>query len=182
MRLGIRALAAGLLVALAGPVLAQESKGDPLAAVSALAGDWTGVGEGDPGTSAAWRHGERLHDGQYIRVEGRSVYPRQEKNKTGEVHTQTDNWSYDKARHRLILRQFDNLGFVSTYVEEPAASRPGHLVLTSESIENVPAGWKARYTYDFLGPDEYQERFELDPDGKGFQPYTFNRFLRDRGK
>jgi len=46
----------------------------------------------------------------------------------------------------------------------------------------VPAGWKARYTYDFLGPDEYQERFELDPDGKGFQPYTFNRFLRGQAK
>ncbi len=37
MRLGIWALAVGLLVALAAPVLAQEAKTDPLTAVSALA-------------------------------------------------------------------------------------------------------------------------------------------------
>ncbi|WP_313918158.1 hypothetical protein [Tahibacter sp.] len=32
--------------------------------------------------------------------------------------------------------------------------------------------------YTFVPPDEYRELFELDPNGKGFQPYTSNRFLR----
>lgn len=45
-------------------------------------------------------------------------------------------------------------------------------------LENVPPGWHARYTYTFAQPDEYRELFELDPNGKGFRPYTATRFLR----
>ncbi|MBN8812314.1 MULTISPECIES: heme-binding beta-barrel domain-containing protein [unclassified Sphingomonas] len=179
MKHAITIFAAALLALL--PMAAPAQNGsDPLAPVAMLAGDWTGTGEGDPGTSAAFRHAARAHEGHYLRIEGRSVYPRQDKNKKGEMHTQTDWWSYDKAQQRLILRQFDNLGFVSTYAQDLAASRPGHIVLVSVQLENVPAGWKARYTYDLIGDDAFEERFELDPDGKGFQPYTFNRFLRDR--
>lgn len=165
------------LAAVPTPATSQP-RTDPLAQVASLAGDWVGVGEGEPGISSATRHGERVHEGNYIRIEGRSVYPKQDANKKGEIHTQTDWWSYDRARKRLVLRQFDNLGFVSTYVEDPAASRPGHLVLLSENLENVPTGWRARYTYDFKSDGEYEERFELDPTGKGFQIYTFNRFLK----
>jgi hypothetical protein len=159
---------------------AQQPRPDRLAPVAALVGDWTGVGEGQPGTSAATRHTERVHGGRFIRVEGRSVYPKQEKNKSGETHTSTDLWSYDQARKALVLRQFDSLGFVSTYVQDVAASRDGHVVLVSEHLENVPAGWKARYTYDFPAPDEYRELFELDPTGKGFETYVSGRYLRDR--
>ena len=148
--------------------------------MSALVGDWTGVGEGDPGPSAATRHTERVHGGRFIRVEGRSVYPKQEKNKSGEVHTSTDVWSYGQARKVLVLRQFDSLGFVSTYVQDKAASRDGHIVLVSEQLENVPAGWKARYTYDVVSAEEYREHFELDPNGKGFKTYVLGRYLRDR--
>lgn len=79
-----------------------------------------------------------------------------------------DFWSFDTARNLLILRQFDSLGFVSTYVQDKAASRGGHIVVVSESLENVPKGWKSRHTFDFVGADEYREHFELDPDGKRF--------------
>lgn len=162
--------------------LAQAAGPDPLAAVAPLLGDWTGVGEGEPGTSAATRHTERVHDGHFIRVEGRSVYPKQEKNKTGEVHTSTDVWSYDGARKLIVMRQFDSLGFVSTYVQDKAASRDGHIVLVSEHLENVPAGWRARYTYDFVSPDEYREHFELDPGGKGFRTYVLGRYLKGQAR
>lgn len=177
MTFGIRISVIAVLAMLAAPLRAQETKEDPLAVVSMLAGHWVGVGEGEPGLSAAVRHAEHAHGGRYLRIEGRSVYPKQDKNKRGEVHTQTDYWSYDRGRKLLKLRQFDNLGFISTYVEDKAASRPGHLVLVSEQLENVPTGWKARYTYEFVSADEYRERFELDG-GKGLQLYTFNRFLR----
>lgn len=83
--------------------------------------------------------------------------------------TEDDCWA--------VLRQFGNLGFVSTYVQDKAASRPRHLVLVSEHLKNVPSGWKARYTYDFVSDVEYRERFELDA-GTGLATYTFNRFLR----
>ena len=175
-----RALAFLALMFVASASVAQPARPDPLAPLAPLVGDWTGVGEGEPGTSAASRHAERVHDGRFIRVEGRSVYPKQEKNKSGEVHTSTDVWSYDKARGLIMLRQFDSLGFVSTYAQDKAASREGHIVLVSEHLENVPAGWKARYTYDLISVEEYREHFELDPEGNGFKTYVLGRYLRDR--
>lgn len=174
-----------LLVVLAiglSPLAARAQAPDPLSQVSALVGDWTGVGRGEPGTSAATRHIARIQNGRFVMAEGRSVYPKQEANKTGETHTSLDVWSYDKARGLIMLRQFDSLGFVSTYAQDKAASRADRIVLVSESLENVPAGWKARYTYDLLAPDEYREHFELDPDGKGFKTYVLGRYLRDRPK
>jgi len=39
-------------------------------------------------------------------------------------------------------------------------------VFTSEAIENIPAGWRARETYVVTGPDEFEEVFELAEPGK----------------
>lgn len=160
------------------PGLARDPKGDPLSAVAPLVGEWAGVGEGQPGISAAVRHAKRVQDKRYIMVEGRSVYPKQEKNKSGEVHTSIDLWSYDTQRKLIVMRQFDNLGFVSTYVQDRAASTGGRIVLVSEHLENVPAGWKARYTYAFPAPNEYHEIFELATNDEGFKPYVSGKYLR----
>jgi len=96
----------------------------------------------------------------------------------GEIHAQLDLWSFDKARGSIVLRQFDTLGFVTTYILDKAGSGPDRWVLIAESLENVPKGWKARYVFTRKSDDEYHEMLELDPDGKGFQPYVTNRFLR----
>jgi hypothetical protein len=165
------------LVLSAGVASARDAKNDKLAAISWLVGDWAGVSEGQPGVSASSRHAKRVHNGKFIMIEGRSVYPKQEKNKSGEVHTSTDIWSFDKQRNLIVMRQFDNLGFVSTYVQDRAASKDGRLVLVSEHLENVPKGWKARYTYSYNAPNEYHERFELDS-GKGFELYVLGSRLR----
>lgn len=159
-----------------GAARATPARADPLAAIAWLIGDWTGIGEGQPGTSASSRHSARMHNGHFIRVEGRSVYPRQEANPNGEVHTSLDVWSFDQRRNLLVMRQFDSLGFVSTYVQDRAASTEGRLVLISESLENVPAGWRARYTYEHAAPTEYRELFELDS-GRGYERYVYGRFL-----
>ena len=81
-----------------------------------------------------------------------------------------------------MLRQFDNLGFVSTYVLDKTASTNERLVLVAEHLENVPSGWRARYTYTFLPPNEYHEVLELAMKGKDFEPYVANNFLRVAGK
>ncbi len=166
-----------ILVLSAGVAFAGDVKSDKLSGVSWLVGDWEGVAEGQPGTSASTRHARRVHNGNFIVIEGRSVYPKQEKNKSGEVHTSTDFWSFDKQRNLIVMRQFDNLGFVSTYVQDRAASKDGRLVLVSEHLENVPKGWKARFTYSYKAPDEYHELFELDS-GKGFELYVLGMRLR----
>ena len=149
-----------------------------LVALQWLIGDWAGVGHGEPGTSATERYVESFLDGRYLRVRGRSVYPKQEGNPRGEVHEEMDVWSYDAARDALILRQFDNLGFVSTYVQDKAASTNERLVLVAEQLENVPSGWRARYTYTFVPPNEYHEVLELAMKDKDFEPYVSNNFLR----
>jgi hypothetical protein len=164
-----------------GVAAKEPPKPDALARLHWLQGHWVGTGEGEPGTSATEREIACVLDCKYLRVDGRSVYPRQEKNQKGEIHASMDMWSHDRARDRLILRTFDTLGFVTTYVEDPAAGKDDTLVLVAEHLENVPAGWKARYTYTFVAPDEFQELFELDPGGKGYETYVRNRFLRVKG-
>ncbi len=166
-----------VIVFVAG-VQAAEPKADGLAELRWLVGEWRGVGQGDPGTSGSERHIDSYLDGNYIRSQGRSVYPKQEKNPQGEVHAQLDLWSFDKTRGSLVLRQFDTLGFVGTYILDKSASGPDRWVLIAESLENVPQGWKARDVFTRKSDDEYHEMLELDPDGKGFQPYVTNRFLR----
>ncbi len=156
---------------------ARDGEPDRLAAISWLVGDWTGVGEGRGGVSAGTRQAARIQNGHFIKIEGRSVYPKQDRNKSGEVHSSIDLWSYDRQRRLLVLRQFDSLGFVSTYVQDPAASTDGRLVLVSERIENAHSGWRTRYTYTYQPPNEYHELFELDT-GKGLEPYVSTRFLR----
>jgi hypothetical protein len=168
------------LAAISASALAatDQSKPDPLAKVLWLQGHWAGIGEGEPGTSATERHIECALNCRYLRVDGRSVYPKQEKNAKGEIHLAMDMWSFDRKRGKLVLRTFDSLGFTTTYAQDTAASTENTVVMVAEHLENVPAGWQARYTYTFVPPDEYRELFELDPNGKGFQTYVSNRFLR----
>jgi hypothetical protein len=169
---------AGLLAMMVWASCAGAASPSRLDALQWLAGEWRGVGEGEPGKSASERHVEAVLGGRFLRVDGRSVYPRQEGNPNGEIHAEMDMWSYDGARDTLVLRQFDNLGFVTTYVHDREASSDDRLVLVAEHLENVPPGWRARYTFTFNPPDEYEEMLELDADGAGWKPYVSNRYLR----
>ena len=169
-------LVASVAAGLPAETIAAEST--PLAKLEWLTGHWVGIGEGDPGRSATQRSIDCVLECKYLRVDGRSVYPKQEKNPKGETHVSMDMWSFDRARKKLVLRTFDNLGFVTTYVQEESASSDTTLVLVAEHLENVPTGWRARYTYTFAPPNEYHELFELASKDKEFKPYVTNRFLR----
>ena len=52
------------------------------------------------------------------------------------------------------------------------------MVFTTDSIENIPAGFRARETYKILGPDEFVEVFEIAEPGKDFETYSENRYRR----
>jgi hypothetical protein len=164
-------------VLLASCAAQAQPRQDRLAAVAWIAGDWTGAGEGQPGRSTSERHAVRIQNDHFIQVDGRSVYVPQAGNPDGETHSQIDFWSFDRQRGLLVLRQFDSLGFVSTYVQDAEASTGGRLVLVSEHLQNVPAGMRARYTYEHPSENEYRELFELDM-GRGFETYVSNRFVR----
>jgi hypothetical protein len=157
---------------------AAAEKPSGIQAYAWLAGEWRGIGDGKPGHSAAERRIDVVLEGRYLRVVGRSVYPKQDDNPNGEIHEEIDIWSFDKDRDALVLRQFDNLGFVTTYVWDRKASGERKVVLNAEQLENVPAGWRARYTLTFMPPDEYHEMLELATDGQALRPYVKSRFLR----
>jgi hypothetical protein len=68
--------------------------------------------------------------------------------------------SFDKGRKNFVLRQFHVEGFVNQYVMTGATADGKTIVFASESIENIPAGYRARETYKIIGPDEFTEVFE----------------------
>lgn len=168
-----------LAMALPASLLAQQPPPDNLAPIAPLLGRWTGTSEGQPGKGTVERDYERALGSRFIRVRNRSTYPPQEKNPKGEVHEDEGFFSFDRARKRMLFRQFHIEGFVTTYVHDPDA-KPGTLSFTTEAIENIPAGWRARETYILHDPDDLEEIFELAEQGKEFTLYSRSRLKRVR--
>ena len=150
---------------------------DPFERLSFLVGRWEGTSEGRPGRGTVRREYARALNARFIRGLNRNEYPAQDKNPKGEIHEDEGWFSYDRARKRLVLRQFHVEGFVTQYVED-TDSAAKRLVFTSEAIENIPAGWRARETYVVHGPDEFEEIFELAQAGKPFELYSRSRLTR----
>jgi hypothetical protein len=172
-------LAAPLSPALLSATTQAAPPRDALAPVGALVGRWSGTTEGQPGKGTVEREYERILGSRFSQVRNRSTYPPQEKNPKGEIHEDMGVFSFDSARKRIVLRQFHTEGFVNQYLLDPD-SASGRLVLTTEAIENIPAGWRARETYVFSGPDQVEEIFELAEPGKDFEVYSRNRLTRVR--
>jgi hypothetical protein len=155
---------------------APAGAGDRWKPLSFLMGKWEGSAKGQPGSGTSVRHyGGALGD-QFIEVHNRSTYPPQDRNPRGETHEDAAYISFDKGRGAYVLRQFHTEGFVNTYVGTIAGA--GHVVFTSEAIENIPAGWRARETYRSISADEFIETFELAEPGKDFEVYSETRFTR----
>jgi hypothetical protein len=143
-----------------------------------LLGRWEGTSEGQPGAGTVQREYTRVLNSRFIRAQNQSVYKPQEKNPKGEVHDDVGFFSFDKARKRMVFRQFHVEGFVSQYVHDTAETT--RLVFNSEALENIPPGYRARETYVVHGPDEFEEIFELAGPGKEFELYSRTRLKRVR--
>ena len=166
-------------VVLAGTSTAGQSSrpADPFERLAFLLGRWEGTSEGQPGRGTVRREYTRALNSRFIRAVNRNEYPAQEKNPKGEIHEDEGWFSYDRARKQIVFRQFHVEGFVTQYVEDPDSSAT-KLVFTTESIENIPAGWRARETYIVHGADEFEEIFELAQAGKPFEVYSRARLKR----
>lgn len=145
-----------------------------------LIGKWEGTGEGQPGVSKVQREYRFVLNDKFLHVQNRSVYDPQPKNPKGEVHEDWGMISYDKRQKQFVFRQFHVEGFVTQYVGTSISTDGKTIVFTSENIENIPAGWRARETYKITTPDEFTETFELAEPGKDFQIYTENHFRRKK--
>ncbi len=157
--------------------VAQDAPVPPLAALDALIGRWHGTSEGKPGAGTVEREYSRVLRSRFVKVRNVSTYPPQEKNPKGETHEDVGFFSFDQTRKRLVFRQFHVEGFVNQYVADLSPTS-GVLVFTSEAIENIPAGWRARETYVVSGSGQMEERFELAEPGKEFELYSRTRLTR----
>lgn len=135
-------------------------------------GEWKGQGEGKGGVSTGHQKFSFILGGNYLRVENRTVFEPQEKNAKGEVHEDQGFFSYDRAREQFVLRQFHIEGFVNQYVMEPLSEDGKTFVFTSESIENIPPGFRARLTYRILNENEFEQTFDLASPGQEFDCYS----------
>ena len=159
--------------------LSQGAAVDPLQPLAFLVGRWEGSSEGQPGRANVRREYTRILNSRFIRVQNQSVYPPQDKNPKGETHEDVGVFSFDKSRGRAVFRHFHVEGYVNQYVAD-AVAQPDKVVFTSEAIENIPPGYRARETYVVLGPDEFEEVFELAEPGKAFEQYSRARLKRAR--
>jgi hypothetical protein len=141
---------------------------------------WEGTSRGSPGNGTVHREYRLVLGDRFIEVRNRSIYPKQEKNPKGEIHEDVGYVSLDRARKLFVLRQFHAEGFVNTYTASASSASPGPIVFTTEAIENIPPGWRARETYRFEGPDELVEVFELAEPGKDFTTYSEAHLKRVR--
>ena len=174
----VAAVAACCLLCVSGLASASQS-GTPsnLSVVQPFVGKWQGTSEGQPGTGTLTREYRFVLGDRFIEETNRSVYPPQDKNPKGEVHEHRGFFSFDRAKKTVIFRQFHIEGFVNQYALQPT-SKPGVLVFVSESIENIPQGFRARETYAFSGNDELEEVFEIAEPGKEFMLYSRARLKR----
>lgn len=143
-------------------------------------GQWEGTGTGKPGTSKVRRDYQFVLNGKFLQVQNQSEYAPQAANPKGESHEDWGLISFDKARKQFVLRQFHVEGFVSQYVTTSISADAKTIVFTSESIENIPAGYRARETYKIVSDDEFTETFELAGTGKEFEVYAENRLRRKK--
>ncbi len=152
---------------------------DEWQALKYFVGKWEGTGKVKPRVSRIEREFRWVLNNKFLQISNRSVYDPQPQNPKGELHEDWGLVSFDKGRKRFVLRQFHVEGFVNQYVASvPGGNEP--IVFTSESIENIPAGWRARETYKIVSADEFIEIFELAAPGKDFEIYSESRLHRQK--
>jgi len=178
------AMVAVLALTSTGPVaIAQEpaAAADVWAPFRYFVGTWKGGGEGNPGAGTGEETFAFILRGAYLQVANKAVFLPQQKNPQGEVHEDMGVFSYDKARKTFVLRQFHVEGFVNEYVLESLPPDGQTFVFVSTSIENIPAGFKARLTYRVLDPDSFEQTFDLAPPGQEFACYSKGVMKRQKG-
>lgn len=152
---------------------------DPFARLAVLLGTWEGATDGLAGKGTVRRTYTKTLRDRFIRVINRSEYAPQANRALGEIHEEEGFIGFDRARKRLVFRQFHVEGSVHQYVED-LTSTATRLLFTSEAIENVGAGWRSRTAYTFNGPDAFEEVVERSEAGKPFATWSHSTFKRIR--
>jgi hypothetical protein len=137
-----------------------------------MIGTWSGTSEGQPGKGKYERSYELVLNKKFIEVRNKSSYSPSPQNPKGEVHEDQGFISYDRSRKTFVMRQFHIEGFVNQYKIESISPDGKTIVFISESIENIPPGFRAKETYQVISENEFTETFELAEPGKDFELYS----------
>ena len=141
-------------------------------------GSWEGTGQSFGKAAKTTRTYEFVLADQFLFSKNKSVFEAAESQDQGEVHEDIAIFSYDTGRKKFVLRSFHVEGFVNRYVAEKIAPDGRTMVFTTEHIENIAPGWRARETYRIINENEFEETFELaQPDGE-FKLCVSNRLKR----
>ena len=135
-------------------------------------GKWVGDSDGQPGKGKYERSYEVIFNKKFVEVKNKSTYPPSPSNPNGEVHEDRGFISYDKVRKTFVLRQFHIEGFVNQYKIESVSPDGKTILFISESIENIPGGFRARERYQIINENEFIETFEMAEPGKEFEIYS----------
>ena len=141
-------------------------------------GTWTGTGEGVDGKGTYERSYQFVLNKKYIELKNKTVYPPTKESPKGYIHEDIGYISYDKMRKTFVFRQFHAEGFVNQYIIESISPDGKKIVFVTESIENIPKGWRCRETYILKEANEVSEVFDMAEPGKEFEPYTKASFKK----
>jgi hypothetical protein len=164
-----------LVICLLFPFIAVAQntvKVDPWIPFQSFIGEWTGKGGGEPGKGDYERSYKFILNGKFIEVRNKSIFEPTASNEKGEVHEDLGYISYDRSKKTFRLRQFHIEGFVNEYLLDSISPDQKFMVFVTESIENIPAGWKAKESYRILSETELEETFELAEPGKEYEVYS----------
>ena len=143
-------------------------------------GTWKGEGGGEPGKGEYERSYQFILNKRFIEIRNKSTYEPTTQNPNGEVHEDIGYFSYDNGRKTFMLRQFHIEGFVNQFKLDSISPYKKTLVFITESIENIPSGFKAKETYRILSDDEIEETFEIAEPGKEFAVYSKVKLVRQK--
>ena len=160
-------------------VCSQTSKKDSIwLPLKPFLGQWSGEGGGEPGQGKYERSYHFILNKNFIEIKNKSTYVPTAKNLSGEVHEDLGYFSYDKGLRKFKLRQFHIESFVNEYVLDSISEDKKTLIFIAVALENIPKGWKARETYQFINDNELQETFEIAEAAKEFKIYSRVTLLR----
>jgi hypothetical protein len=162
-------------------VHAQSNKRDSIwSPIKYFVGSWKGEGGGEPGIGVYERSYQFILNNNFVEIKNKSTYRPTATHPKGEAHEDLGYFIYDKGRKTFLLRQLHVEGFANDYVLETIPPDKKELIFVSESIINIPKGWKAKETYRILNEQEFEETFELAEPGKDYIIYTKVKFLRSK--